>query len=78
MAMPEGNATVCFYAEQVSADDDIEYRTRVLVFNLPSGDGDAELWAFITSTRVLGDAPIGMQDASFREALAILANMRFE
>ena len=75
---------VCFFPDSAGRGQDSvspfdDYAARSFVAFVPAtGDGDFDIALFFMSVRMFGTDLPGMDDESFREALAILANLRFE
>jgi hypothetical protein len=73
LRLVDRDAKVCFHEESEFAG-----RTRVISFVFPTDNEPVSILAFLFANRAFEDEAIGLDDAPFREALAILANLRFE
>lgn len=75
---------VCFFPDSAGQGEDRvspfdDHAVRSFVAFVPAtGDDDFDIALFFVSVRMFGTDLPGMDDESFREALAILANLRFE
>ena len=69
---------VCFFPSDSGNEQGVEgFTRRMLVFVTPKDQGE-ELWGSLMSARMFSDEPLSLDDQAFREALAILANLRFD